>query len=200
MPKSDQRFTSIEINLLPQDPFFETALGRTLRWALTAGRYLIIFTELVVIISFATRFSLDRQVTDLNTAILQKVNVIESYGDLEDKMRLVQSKLTEYTAIENQTNIIDVFANLTQVTPADVLLEKLAINPTNVIIIGSASSQNDFNLLINNLQLSPDFNNVTVDKVEASKISSGFDFRLRADTVNVHPVRQPQTKTKGKDG
>ena len=199
MPKSHRQFASVEINLLPQDPFFDTPLGRTMRWALTAGRYLVIFTELVVIISFATRFSLDRQVTDLNNSIHQKVSVVESYGELESDLRLAQTRLTEYGAIENQANIVDVFANLTQVTPPDISLEKLAINATNVIIAGSAPNQPTFNTFINNLQLSADFNSISVDKIEASKITAGYDFRLRADTTVITPVRKPATKPEVND-
>jgi hypothetical protein len=55
----------INVNLLPQDPFFETVFGRFLKWALSIGRYIVIFTELIVILSFASRFTLDRMVTDL---------------------------------------------------------------------------------------------------------------------------------------
>ncbi|MBU0979003.1 MAG: PilN domain-containing protein [Patescibacteria group bacterium] len=193
MPKSNSS-VSIDVNLLPQDPFFDTILGRTLRWALSAGRYLIIFTELVVIISFATRFTLDRQVTDLNTSIHHKIIVIESYGDLEENIRLTQSKLTDYQIIEKQSNITDIFEDLTQVAPQDILLEKLAINQTNIVVAGSAPSQQIFNYLINNLQLSPKFKNITVDKIEASKISSGFDFRLRADTATAGIERKEAVK------
>ena len=192
MPKSNSP-VSIDVNLLPQDPFFETILGRILRWALSAGRYLIIFTELVVIISFATRFTLDRQVTDLNASIHHKTSVIESYGDLEENIRLTQSKLSDYQIIEKQSNITDIFEDLTQVTPQDISLEKLAINQTNVVVAGSTPSQQIFNYLINNLQLSPKFKNITVDKIEASKVSSGFDFRLRADTATAGIERKEIT-------
>lgn len=186
MPKARARPASIEINLLPQDPFFETAIGRTLKWALSAGRYLVIFTELVVIISFATRFSLDRQLTDLNGSIHNKVSIIESYGGLENRVRLAQSQLSEYKSVEQQSNIIDVFANLSLVTPRGVSFEKLAINQSDVVIVGTTPTQQIFNLLINNLQLSSDFTNVSVDKIEASKTTSGFDFRLRVDnSLNV---------------
>jgi hypothetical protein len=63
---------TLEVNLLPKDPFLSTSLGKLLQWSLTVGRYLVIFTELIVVSSFAARFSLDRQVTDLNASILQK--------------------------------------------------------------------------------------------------------------------------------
>jgi len=194
MPKARPKPASIEINLLPQDPFFETAVGRTLKWALSAGRYLVIFTELVVIISFATRFSLDRQLTDINGSIHNKVSIIESYGGLEERVRLAQAQLSEYKNAEQQSNIIDVFANLTLVTPRGLTFEKLAINQTSVVVAGTAPTQQIFNLLINNLQLSPDFVNVSVDKVEASKTTPGFDFRLQAEL----PVKAASTKESNK--
>jgi Tfp pilus assembly protein PilN len=171
------------INLLPQDPFFDTFLGKTLKWALSIGRYIIIFTELVVIGSFATRFSLDRQVTDLNDEIHQKQSVIESYGALENNMRIAQAKIENYQQIDQQKNIIDVFPKLSEITPRDVKLTELTIKPTSVGLVGTATSQNSLNLLINNIQLSPYFFNVAVDRIESSPEETGvLIFRIKADT------------------
>ncbi|NCN24447.1 MAG: hypothetical protein GW945_03125, partial [Candidatus Pacebacteria bacterium] len=112
MPK---RVKPININLVPRDPFYETAIGKTLRWALSAGRYIIIFTELIVIISFAARFTLDRQLTDLNSDIERKKSVILSYGTLESDIRTIQSKITDYTELEQTKNMADVFEQLSAV-------------------------------------------------------------------------------------
>ncbi len=177
------------INLLPQDPFFDTFLGKALKWALSVGRYIIIFTELVVIGSFATRFSLDRQVTDLNDEIHQKQSVIESYGVLEDNMRIAQAKIENYQQIDQQKNIIDIFPKLSEITPRDVKLTELTIKPTSVSLAGTADSQNSLNLLINNIQLSPSFFNVTVDRIESSPEETGvLLFRIKAET------ERPQAK------
>ncbi|MDQ3008614.1 MAG: PilN domain-containing protein [bacterium] len=173
----------ISINLIPKDPFFESALGRTMRWALSVGRYIVIFTELVVIISFATRFSLDRQLTDLNDDINQKETIIQSYGDLEEEVRTAQGKINQYQQIEQQTNLIDVFPALSSITPRDVLLSDLTIRPGTVSLSGSTLSNNSLNLLINNIQLSPYFTKVSVDKIEnAPDQSPGFLFVIRAET------------------
>jgi Tfp pilus assembly protein PilN len=178
-----RKLVHFNINLLPQDPFFDTFLGKTLKWALSIGRYIIIFTELVVIGSFATRFSLDRQVTDLNENINQKQSVIESYGQLEDKMRTAQAKIENYQQVDQQKNIVDVFPKLSEITPRDVKLTELTIKPTSVSLVGTATSQNSLNLLINNIQLSPSFFNVAVDRIESSPDESGvLLFRIKADT------------------
>ncbi len=177
------KLVQYSINLIPEDPFFDTFLGKTLKWALSVGRYIIIFTELVVIGSFATRFSLDRQVTDLNHTIQQKQAIIESYGDLEMKMRAAQTKIENYQQIEQQKNIVDIFPKISEITPRDVRLTELTIKPTNVSFAGTTDSQNSLNLLINNIQLSPYFFNVGVDRIETSPDQTGvLLFRLQADT------------------
>lgn len=181
---------SININLLPQDPFFQSVLGRTLRWAVRVGRYIVMFTELIVILSFATRFSLDRQITDLNDAINQKESIIRSYGELENDIRAAQAKVEEYQQVSQQTNLVDVFPPLSQITPNDVKLTELIIKPASVTLAGTTLSQSSLNLLINNIQLSPDFFNVAVDRIETSEEqNAGLFFRITAAT------QKPVTKS-----
>lgn len=180
---------NIKINLVPKDPFYDTVLGKTLNWAVTIGRYVVMLTELIVILSFAARFSLDRQLTNLNESIDQKLNVILSFGDLESNVRAVQTKVDQYQELEQQQNLVDVFPSLSAIIPSGVTLSELIIRPTSVTIGGYALSQGALNLLINNIQLSGDFYNVVVDRIENSDDQSGLlQFRITADT-------QPPTGT-----
>jgi len=177
--------TAININLLPRDPFFATPLGSILRWALSAGRYIVIFTELIVIISFAARFTLDRQLTDLNGELQQKKAIVLSYGELEQRVRNTQVKIANYQSLEQDTNLAEIFEKLSTVTPKAITLNRLGIASSSITIDGSAPSQSVFNILITNLQLSPDFSSITVSKVEsADKNIPGFVFTLTAQTKN----------------
>lgn len=188
-----KKAAQVNINLLPKDPFFSTVFGKVLRWALSAGRYVVIFTELVVIMSFLTRFTLDRQVTDLNSDIEKKRQIILSYGDLEDNFRTVQEKITQYQQTDQEKNIVDTFAHLSTVIPDGIILDQLAIRPTNVTIAGHTLSQTAFNLLINNLQLSNDFKNINVSEVESNENNDdGISFSIKADTKIVQKI---QTKS-----
>jgi len=188
----------ISINLLPEDPFFQTVTGKTLRWALSVGRYLVIFTELIVIISFATRFTLDRKITDLNKIILRQVSTIESYGDLEKKFVLAQGKIAQYAELTKQQNLTETFALLSAVTPPDVSIEKLAITKERVTISGQAISKVAFNQFINNLQLSTYFSNVTVSKVAAGEKGADYSFQLQT-TTNQPPANSNEKNTKTKN-
>ena len=185
-----KKAAQININLLPKDPFFSTIIGKILKWALSAGRYIVIFTELVVIMSFIARFTLDRQVTDLNSGLEKKRQIILSYGNLEDNVRTVQEKITQYKQTEQETNIADTFTHLSAVVPEGVELQELAIRPTSVTISGRTFSQNSLNLLINNLQLSSNFTNVNVGEIQSSDEERGStQFTIKADTKTVQVIQ-----------
>ena len=179
-----KKIISFDINLLPRDPFFATPAGKILKWALSIGRYIVIFTELVVILSFVTRFSLDRQVTDLNDAINQKKTVISSYGDLEESVRQTQAVLEEYSLLRQQVNITEVFPELTKIIPKDTELNELVLRPDQISFSGKTIKQLSLNTLINNIQLSDRFSNVSIDKIESNTTddNGGFNFVIRADT------------------
>ncbi len=194
-----KKAAQIEINLVPKDPFFSTVIGKTLKWSLSAGRYIVIFTELVVIMSFITRFTLDRKVTDLNSSINQKKNIILSYGNIEENFRTIQEKISQYKQTEQETNIVDTFANMSNIMPEGIILQELAIRPTSVIISGKTLSQNSFNLLINNLQISPDFTNINVSEIESSTVEPGLFFNIKADTKQEVKIEKQAPKDKETD-
>lgn len=171
----------ITVNLLPKDPFFVSPIGRFLQWSLSVGRYLVIFTEMVVILSFASRFYIDRRITDLNGAIHQKETIISSFGDLEAQVRNVQNKIQSYQQIQQQVDITDSFEALSQITPQDVILESLNMKPDSVVFAGRTLSQTSLNLLVNNIQLSPHFSDVVINRIQTkSDKDPGFQFEIQA--------------------
>jgi len=172
----------IKINLAPKDPFFETVIGRSFRWALSVGRYIVIFTELVVIISFATRFVLDRRVTDLNSDINQQQQVIRSYGDLEKNFRFVQQQITDYQQLKQDNNLVDIFPVLNDTVPQNVVLDSLTVRSSSLSLTGTALSQDALNVLVNNLQLDAHFNNIRISKLEsAGNRTLGINFDITSD-------------------
>ncbi len=186
----------IKINLIPKDPFFTTTIGKILRWSLSAGRYIIIFTELIVITGFIARFTLDRKITDLNSSINQKKQIVLSYGETEENFRTAQEKINQYKQTDTQTNIADTFTNLTEIMPSGIILRELSIRPTSIIISGKTLSQKAFNLLINNLQLSSNFNSVNVNEVESDNDNPGLTFRIKANTGQEVVIKKINSATK----
>jgi len=83
------------INLLPKTEFESSFWGQFLKWSLTAGRYIIILTEMVVILAFLSRFKLDKDLQDLNDSISGKKNILEATYQIEQDFRGVQTRLAE---------------------------------------------------------------------------------------------------------
>lgn len=159
---------SYNVNLLPKDPFLNTSAGRVLQWSLNTGRYIVIFTEIVVILSFASRFVLDRKVTDLNESIYQKQLIISSQDQFENEFRLVQAKIQNLQQLEQQNNLIDIFPIFQKIIPNGLQLEKMNIRQNVISGEALASSNDALTLFISNLQLSPHFQEVSVSKIETS--------------------------------
>lgn len=169
--------SDVTINLVPGDPFYETPVGKGLRWALSIGRYVVIFTELVVILSFVARFTLDRQITDLNESINQKETIVRSYGQLENEVRLYQKKTEQYSQVQQQTNIADVFQVISRVTPRGVTLQRLRIDQDVVTFSGITTDREILNTLMSNLTLTDAFTVVDIPIIEnAEDDQSGLQF------------------------
>src|SRR5258708_3354540 len=118
-----------QLNFVPSDPFYESPIGKASVWALRVGRYIIIFTEIIVIMSFASRFKLDRDLSDLNSSIAQKTAVVKSYADTETQMRTIQKKSDAITKILAQNDGLAAFDTLTTNVPNDVKLLRLGYPP-----------------------------------------------------------------------
>ena len=95
------------INLLGKEDLGRSPTGRLLAWAVTYGRYIMIGTEIVVLLAFISRFSLDRKLTDLKEEITQKQAILEANSDLETTIRALQNHIDNVTMIlKDQTDLI----------------------------------------------------------------------------------------------
>lgn len=158
-----------QVNLYPNDPFFDSLIGRVMRWLVGAGRHLIIFTELVVIVSFGSRFVLDRQLTDLNEQIMQKQAVAQSYGDLEQKFREAQQQVEDVQLVLEQQGQLKVMTALSKVTPPTVKYSSIDIDEGSVSLNGETSTINMIALLVENLKNNPDFQRITINQIKQSE-------------------------------
>lgn len=182
--KKKQTPVVLDVNLVPKDPFLETAIGRLLKWTVNVGRYIVIFTQLVVIVSFLTRFFLDRQVTDLNVTINQQKNAIEAYHDLEENFLFVQAQIADVKQLQQESNLIEIFPILNETIPNNVILDELTIKQNEVLFTGIALSQEALNVLVNNVKLSPYFTDIAMDKIESrGENLPGLTFDMRAKVV-----------------
>lgn len=164
---SQKRVTVPSLNLYPEDPFYATVIGKVLRWAVSVGRHIVIFTEVVVIGSFFSRFVLDRQLTDLNSSIVQKQAIAESYGTLEQDFRSVQRRTADIAFVLETQGRWQVLDSLSKVTPPDVSYTQLNLAGDRLSLQGKAKSNQSLSLLIQALQQQPDFGQISISEIQS---------------------------------
>jgi Tfp pilus assembly protein PilN len=176
---------SLVINLLPQDTFEGQPLGKFLKWALTYGRYIVVFVELFVILAFLSRFKLDRDLTDLHEEISQKQAIIEATYELDENFRNLQTRLLRIKNLEaseiSPNIILDV---ISQNMPSDVYLLDISVSGDRVNLTSVAASEFGFGVFVNNLSQSKKFTNINLGVVsKGGKKKPGIKFNLSAKFV-----------------
>lgn len=166
------------INLFGNDELSGSPYGRIVSWALTYGRYIMIGTEIVVLLAFLSRFSLDRKLTDLREEIEQKQAIISANQVLESDIRQLQERLIKIKSISaGQSGPLEHLTLLQTVIPYDVNLVNLETNQEKIVADVSASSTDGLNQLLNDFQSAPSVARVDIGDMKRSAVS-GIEFHL----------------------
>jgi Tfp pilus assembly protein PilN len=178
----------LDVNLLDKDDFSESPIGRIVTWAITYGRYIMILTEIVVLLAFISRFSLDRKLTDLNEAIGQKQAIIEANQPFEEELNKIQIQVSRAKLLmSDQKKPIGMLEIIKNILPMDVMLESLTITPDKISAAATAGSTQGFATLMNNLQATKEF--VKVDIGEIKKLPTGtIQFQYSITLMEPKPV------------
>ena len=146
---------NITINLLGESELGHTPLGRIVSWAVTYGRYIMIGTEIVVLLAFISRFSLDRKLTDLKEEIGQKQDIIQANVQFERDVRSLQDKLTKIKALTSQhVSTLDVLTFFQGNVPSGVYFQSYDLSGNQLTVKAVAGSTDAFSQFIANLQAS----------------------------------------------
>lgn len=152
-----------KIEFLPQEEWEKTSFGKFIKWLLTVGRYIVIFTELIVILAFLSRFKLDRDLTDLYKQIENKQEMIQSYADFEANFRFLQEQLsTIQTLREEQLQTKQLMEEISALTPIDVYFSDLAVTSDKASFTANALSEAGLATFINNLKRSDRFSDLEI--------------------------------------
>lgn len=156
------------INLLPQEEFDASILGRTLKWAMGSFRIIVIVTEIVVMSAFLSRFWLDAQNSELDSSIKIASAQISTQSNFEKEFRDVQKKLSilkQITSSPKESNKIDLMASK---IPSDLILSAINVQGDIVTLKGVAGSEIGVAQFISNLKSDPGIKKVDLDSVGSS--------------------------------
>jgi len=149
MAKSAQQQTpDININLMPGKEAPGTA-GTAVHWALTVGRYLIIFTEIIAITIFVISIKLSTDKIGLKENIKVLGQQVNASSKFEAKFRLIQNRINEIkTQRENNFSNDNVLTEFLKLMPQGVGLESLTIDEQDVSFTGTFKSPQELQTLI----------------------------------------------------
>jgi Tfp pilus assembly protein PilN len=156
------------INLLPQEEFDASILGRTLKWAMGSFRIIVIVTEMVVMAAFLSRFWLDAQNSSLDDSIKVASAQISAQSSFESEFRGIQAKLKifkQIAAAPTESSKLDLISSK---IPQNLLLSSISVQSSQAQVRGSATTETDVAQFIANLKSDPTIKSAELDSVGTS--------------------------------
>ena len=168
-----------KINLLPKDSFELSGLGKILKWALTSGRILVVLTEFVVILAFGSRFYFDKKLNDLIEVIGQKQAVVESYVDIENKIRdLLSRQAVVDKYLKESLGIGDVINQIKRVTPVDVSFTEISVDGAGFSLTGMAGSEGGLASLLIGVNNILSVTGISVGSIDYDQRQGAINFKI----------------------
>ena len=154
---------STGINLLPQEEFAASTLGRILAWLLSTFRIIVIFTEVIVMGVFLSRFWLDAKANDLNEIIRKDQTILSTTTDFENEFRDIQKKLETYSKVSSMAKKTSLYVSkISGNLPPDVFISSFQITEDSIQIKGNSVSESSIAQFVINLKNDKDFSSVAL--------------------------------------
>lgn len=167
MPNNPQ---SINLVKNKQIPLFD----KFMNWALTVGRLIVILTEIVAVLAFVYRFSLDEKLVDLHSAIKQKQSLVLLLKQDENKYRNLQDRIVLASDLmEKNAKTNKIVLDIVGLTPQGARIDNLTFNKDKLTINASINSVSSLTDFINVFKDYPDIKAVSIDNIE-SKPTGGL--------------------------
>lgn len=152
------------VNLLPRNEFETSFWGKFLHWAIFYGRYLIILTEIIVILAFILRFRVDADLSNINDAINGKKSIIAANLKFESVYKGIQNRLGEAGKIVASPQYSQALDLITGQIPEGIKITTLNITAHDFNLSGSGD-QASFNVLVDRMLAQKSFKNVSLSNV-----------------------------------
>lgn len=189
MPKAKPKLT-INLNLLKPQGNPEQLPVKFFRWLLSAGRYIFVLIEAIVLIAFGARFKLDADLASNKESIEEQIPYIESLKPYEILIRQTQLKLSTIDNIKRDS--LDGSAILKKIadqTPTSVKVVSINIaknmENTTVHITGQTQINGDLSNFITGLRGDETFTNVTIASIGLDQGIIKFTINTSANLTNL---------------
>lgn len=166
-------------------PGRESSFGeKFLNWSLTFGRYIIIGTEIIVLVAFFSRFKLDRDFIDLHDQVKEKQKILAALKPVEERVNSLQIRLSEIKKIEEAAGSgIRALPDIAPLTPPEITYKSITISQDKITILGEAAGTSDISRFTSSLSSAALFKkeSVLLEKIERIGLEeSGITFVITA--------------------
>jgi len=169
------------ISLLPQKGL-EGTLGRLVDWLLSVGRYIIVFTELVVIGAFLSRFWLDRKNSDLSEEIRQEKAILESTAGFEEEFRLFQARLSAAAkGLQASEDPLLPLKIIEETIPSDTFLIRCGFSgekKNEISVLALVFSEESLAEFVSNILSREEVSTVKIGTIERKEGTTGIRLQL----------------------
>ncbi len=166
-----------------------------LKWAVSAGKLIIIGTELIALSALGYRFMIDKKIIDLHDEIDREIALVEIQKDREQEFRDIQNRLAQIKSIEDKNKIrFDTISKITGAISKGVFTtDNLVINEQRIQFEGASLSIFSIYNFIEELKNDSNIYAITLDEVTSS--SQGIRFTLIIDlAISNQEVGSPVPK------
>lgn len=174
-----------ELSLLPDAENPNSFSARALKWLTTVGRWVIVLTELVVIVAFVSRFWLDRKNSDLSEIVRQRQAILASTQSFENEFNSFQKRLLYVRNFyENQPEYDQKVDILVKSTPPDVTYKDISIKQdkknSDITVSASLVAFNEKSIVdfIKNLKLNPKIDMVNINNIEKKSNENNYSISV----------------------
>lgn len=192
MPKGTFNFL-IHLNLLKPQGEKQKIVANLLNWLLSAGRYIVIFIEIIVLSAFLLRFKLDYDIANIKEKIDEQIPFIQSLKSDETLIKKVQFQLNTIRNIRQEdpdfTIILKKVANQ---MPQNINVTNINMEKTGAVITFKiiGTSQNETGLATLILGLKEDKSLSNIDLASISIEQNLINFTINGKFIT------PTTQTK----
>lgn len=146
-----------------------------IKWALSIGRLVVILTEAVALITFIYRFSLDRQLIDLHSKILQEQAIVASLKDQEETYRNLQDRVAIAAEVSKQSSDkVKVYLDIQKNIPQDATFNNLSVFEEGTRINVTFKSVSGISKFVDFLKNYEGVESVSIDKIENKSSSASI--------------------------
>lgn len=156
---------SASINLIKTDK--KEAINQVVNWALTIGRALVIFVEIIALSALLYRFILDNQLRDIHTKIKQEQAILESQKKNEEVYKNLQDRLSVISSVSDKGGeSVKIFKDIVSFAPLGMTFSNISLTENAIRIEANVSSIYPLSLFINSLKTYKNVESVSIDKIE----------------------------------